>query len=396
MTPGTDSTVVVELTPPGRAAVAVVLVAGPNALSVVGNCFVPRVQHSVDRTPIGRIVLGRWGGPGGEELIVCRRNEEQIEIHCHGGAAAVEAVVDRLVSQGCKPLAWQDWVRRQSSDPIRAAAQIALADVVTERTAAILIDQLNGALSAAISRTVDEIAAVNWSAAAELLDELLSRRDLGLHLAEPWRVVVFGAPNVGKSSLINSLAGYERAIVSPVPGTTRDVVTLVTAMDGWPVQLADTAGFRATQDELESAGVELATATVAEADLVIFLYDATKLNDELMSGSADLLCSAVVTPVRRIRVVNKIDLITIDARLDLLTRWGDSLPEIANPLLVSALTGEGIAELASTISSVLAPVVPPPGSAIPFTIEQIERLIGARRQSIGTMRKQRPICCKQC
>ena len=72
------------------------------------------------------------------------------------------------------------------------------------------------------------------AAATETIDELLNRQELGLHLVNPWRVVVFGAPNVGKSSLINALAGYERAIVSPLPGTTRDVVTVRTAIEATP------------------------------------------------------------------------------------------------------------------------------------------------------------------
>ena len=105
-------------------------------------------------------------------------------------------------------------------------------------------------------------------------------RNWGCISSNPWRVVVFGAPNVGKSSLINALAGYERAIVSPTPGTTRDVVTVTTAIDGWPVQLSDTAGFRETQDELESAGIELAT------------------NSAIQSGARDL-CSRCGEAARR-------------------------------------------------------------------------------------------------
>ena len=85
-----------------------------------------------------------------------------------------------------------------------------------------------------------------------------------------------GAPNVGKSSLINALAGYERAIVSAMPGTTRDVVTVTTAIDGWPVQLSDTAGFRDTQDELESAGIELATLALSRAEVVMYVHDAAE------------------------------------------------------------------------------------------------------------------------
>ena len=161
------------------------------------------------------------------------------------------------------------------ADATTCAAQIALADAVTARTAAILLDQLNGALAAACRAAIAAISASDWPRATELVGQLLDHRDLGLHLTTPWRVVLAGPPNVGKSSLINALAGYERAIVSPVPGTTRDVVTLTTAIDGWPVELADTAGLRATDDELESAGVRLAEAALASADLVIVVRDAT-------------------------------------------------------------------------------------------------------------------------
>ena len=117
------------------------------------------------------------------------------------------------------------------------------------------------------------------SVLAESSIEMLQFRDLGLHLTTPWRVVLAGAPNVGKSSLMNAIAGYQRAIVSPTPGTTRDVVTVTTAIDGWPVQLADTAGLRETQDELESAGVALADAAIGEADLVIVVSDASADSD---------------------------------------------------------------------------------------------------------------------
>jgi tRNA modification GTPase len=196
-------------------------------------------------------------------LVVCRRGKERVEVQCHGGVAAVRSVVDALVAEGCRETAWQDWLRLSAADSMQAAAQFALADALTARTAAILLDQLNGALAAACRATIAAITAENWPLAAELVGQLLDRRDLGLHLTTPWRVVLAGPPNVGKSSLINALAGYERAIVSPVPGTTRDVVTLTTAIDGWPVELADTAGLRTTDDELESAGVQLAEATLA-------------------------------------------------------------------------------------------------------------------------------------
>ena len=228
--------------------------------------------------PFERIVLGHWNAPNGEELILCRRSAERIEIHCHGGMAAVGAVIESLVSRGCQLVSWHDWLRTEGVDPIRADAHIALADAPTERTAAILLDQYHGALATAVRRAIAAATAANWPLAAELLDAVLTYRHVGTHLTTPWRVVLAGRTNVGKSSLINALAGFERAIVSHQPGTTRDVVTTVTAIDGWPVQLADTAGLRRSDDELESAGVRLAVETVQSADLIIAVEDAAAAN----------------------------------------------------------------------------------------------------------------------
>lgn len=378
MTSSTGATIVAELTPPGRAAVAVVVVAGPDALRAVDSCFVARSGRSIGDTPPGRIFYGRWGGLEGEEIVVCRWGEEHIEVHCHGGAAAVGAVIDRLVCQGCQRIGWQEWHTSRTRDPIQAAAQIALAAAVTERTAAILLDQLNGALSATIRGIITDIAAAKWSAAAKKIDAVLSRRELGLHLIDPWRIVVFGEPNVGKSSLINALAGYERAIVSPTPGTTRDVVTVTTAIDGWPVQMSDTAGFRETRDELESAGIELATTTLFQAELAIFVHDAEKLRDETSGRETNVELSQLAPHVRAIHVINKIDLISAEKRLQLVQRFISSRPENGQPHVVSALNGEGVADVMSAIVRALVPVSLAAGSAIPFTAEQVDGLAAAK------------------
>jgi tRNA modification GTPase len=369
---------VVELSPPGRAAVAVVLVEGQDAARIVGSRFIARNGRSVEQIPLGRIFLGRWGGPGGEELILCRRDENQFEIHCHGGSAAVRSVVGDLSNQGCREIAWQKWAGRNSTDCIQVAARIALADVMTDRTAAILVDQLNGALSAAIRDIAADVSAANWLAAGKKTEDLLGRREIGLHLTKYWRVVVCGAPNVGKSSLINALAGYDRAIVSAAPGTTRDVVTVTTAVDGWPVQFADTAGIRTTGDEVEWAGIELATHAAAEADSVILTFDAMTLQVKTVDDAVESMGFEQASPARVILAINKIDLIPAGERARLADRMVAALSKTGRPLLVSALTGEGVAALLSEIGRLLVAASLPAGTAVPFTARQFNDLAAAR------------------
>src|SRR5207244_10480135 len=126
----------------------------------------------------------------------------------------------------------------------------------------------------------DELAAIDHAlaqgdvpAATKTIEQLLAQADIGLHLTKPWKVVIAGPPNAGKSSLMNAILGYERAIVWREPGTTRDVLTATTAIDGWPVELIDTAGLREASDPLEAEGVARAENAVSAADLLIFVAD---------------------------------------------------------------------------------------------------------------------------
>ena len=207
------------------------------------------------------------------------------------------------------------------------------------------------------------------------IENLLSFSQLGLHLAKPWRVVVAGPTNVGKSSLINALTGYQRAIVLDQPGTTRDVVTATTAFAGWPIELCDTAGLRATADELESAGVQRANQQAAAADCLVLVFDISQPWNSELQKLVDAWPQAIV-------VMNK---------CDLLPAKSDLHGEIPDVVRISAISGQGIDELIKAIISRLIPVEPYPGQALPFTADQIAGLQQAatalRAQNIAAARE---------
>jgi tRNA modification GTPase len=338
--------------------VATVLVEGPGAIDCVQVYFRPASGTALRSIPTEAIVYGRWGGAGGEDLVVCRHDDRRVEIHCHGGAAAVQAIVASLEQHGCKSVQWQDWLHRTSDDPLAAEARIDLASARTERTAGILLDQAQGALRRAIDRATAHLQDGDGPAAVFILEELVELAALGLHLIEPWRVVLAGQPNVGKSSLINALVGYERAIVDPQPGTTRDIVTATTALDGWPVELADTAGLRSGGDEIEAAGIARAETLLQSADVVVLVLDASQpwspLDESLLAEHR-----------RAIVVHNKWDLID------------RPLADRPAGIATIAVRGDGVEELAGAVAKQLVPLPPADGAAVPFRRRHVEAIEAA-------------------
>jgi len=308
---------------------------------------------------MGRIWLGQIGPTAESDtavLSVCRLEPlPWLELHCHGGTEVVRLIIEMFVDQGARECDWDEFLRGAGDEPTTVEARIQLARAPTVRTASILLDQAHGTFATALESIRAALRAGEGARAAALLDALLVHAALGRHLVEPWRIVIAGAPNVGKSSLVNALAGYERAIVSPVPGTTRDVVTTLLAIDGWPVELADTAGWRTQAECLEQAGIALARDAAVHADLCLWVLDA----------STTPQFSAESVPVQY--VVNK---------MDLPAAW--ELASLAGAIRVSAKTGAGLGELCERISQTLVRQTPLPGEAVPFTRALVEQLGEAR------------------
>ena len=350
------------LTPVGRGALAVVGVAGPGALECVARLFSPRGPQPLADRPQGAIVFGRWTGAAdgpGEELVVFRRGTDDLEIHCHGGLAASEAVITSLEQLGAVRQAWPEWLRAGGTPEIEVEAREALALAGGPKAARILSRQLAGGLDAELVRVGVLVAEGGVDEARVALGRLGRAARVGLRLARPWRVVVAGSVNAGKSSLVNALAGHARSIVSHEPGTTRDLLETRVVLDGWEVDLIDTAGLR--EDEatgvgvtgVERAGIARAVAAREGADLVLLVVDGRRVGMDRPVSSSD----------RELLVASKADLA------------GGAAPGPAGTVWTSAVTGAGVAALAAEIVQRLVPeeIGEPEllDGVVPFTARQV-------------------------
>ncbi|MBA3484123.1 MAG: 50S ribosome-binding GTPase [Pirellulales bacterium] len=353
------------LTHAGRGAVAVVAAAGQGAVAAVDASFHAANGRPVEQQKRHRIIFGHWtSGEHREEVVLLRGEGDALEVHCHGGAAAVKRILAAFDATGCEVMPWQAWIEGESFNEKAREASMALAAATTRRTAAILLDQLNGALEREIAAARQELSQGNLTSAQDRLAALLAFSHLGNHLTHPWQVAIAGRPNVGKSSLINALVGYQRAIVFDQPGTTRDVLSADTAIDGWPVRFTDAAGIRATTDPLEAEGVSRARQQLAKADLVLWVLDASAIPagcDVIEVAMQELTDEGgeIAKDSRPLVVLNKIDVLECDRPA--------SHP---SAIAVSALVGLGLVALLAAIADRLVPTPLRRGEAVPFTARQ--------------------------
>jgi tRNA modification GTPase len=327
----TDDTIVAIATPPGRGGMGVVRLSGasaPRIASALLDLSAPlEPRHATFARAAGdHVVATRFPAPHSYT------GEDVVEISAHGSPIVLRQIVQDAMAAGARLAEPGEFTLRAflhgRMDLIQAEAVGDLIDAVTPLQARAAFDQLEGTLTeriGAIDRELFDLiarieasldfpdegyhfvaageAAVTLRAIDEKLGALLGDAQRGRLIREGAQVVIAGKPNVGKSSLFNALLGAGRAIVTPVPGTTRDLVTEATEIDGLRVELIDTAGIREGVDEAEIEGVARARRTWATADLVLVVLDSSRPLD---TDDRDLLEDTSRRP--RLVVANKIDL----------------------------------------------------------------------------------------
>lgn len=356
-------TVFAQATAPGRSAIAVIRVTGPETANVLKA--VAGVTPSPRRASL-RTLRDVAGGVIDQGLVLffagpnSYTGEDSAEFHLHGGVAVIDALTETLLALELRPADPGEFTRRAFEngklDLAQAEGVADLIDSQTRAQASQALAQIGGALSrrheAWRERLVEALALLEANVdfpdedlpddlavkATPPLKSLMADLDLALaegargeRVREGFRIALIGAPNAGKSSLLNALAGRDAAIVTDIPGTTRDIVEVPMDIAGYRAVLADTAGIRSSEDRIEAEGVRRALAWAEAADLRIWVIDGS-------ASSGDWRQAMELTKPTDIPVLSKADL-----------PFGEDGEAARGALEVSIATGEGLASLRQVI-----------------------------------------------
>jgi tRNA modification GTPase len=377
-----DDTIVAVATPPGRGGIGVVRISGAEAQRLATSLIRHRCPLEPRRATFTRLA-GESALAVGDEVVVTffpaphsYTGQDVVEISAHGSPVVLDAIVRRAMSAGARLAEPGEFTLRGfltgKRDLVQSEAVGDLIAAATPLQARVAYDQLDGTLTGRIA-AIDPVlfdliarleasldfpdegyhfiepsaVATQVSAVINALDALLADAARGRMIREGATVAIVGRPNVGKSSLFNRLAGADRAIVTDVPGTTRDLITERIDVEGYAVTLVDTAGSRETLDVVEREGVARGLQATAVATLVIVVLDAS---EPLTIDDRRLLMRT--NAMRRLIVANKCDrsghaTLTIGSP-------ADDHEAVAIDLAVSALTGEGLEDLRAAVVRSLA------------------------------------------
>lgn len=335
-----EDTIAAISTPAGEGGIGVIRISGPDSLNIIENIYRRKTNGGLQshRFYYGTIVVPESSVVLDEALVVYMRaphsftREDVVEIQCHSGTVIIQQILQQVLRAGARLAEPGEFTKRAflngRIDLVQAEAVIDLIRAKTDAAVTVARQQVSGALSQALFQVREHIryalaiieAYVDFpeedlvsadnailfdriNAARTLIGELLCSYDQGKVIREGVSVLIIGKPNVGKSSILNALLMEKRAIVTSVPGTTRDIIEEVVNINGLPVKLLDTAGIRDTDDPVEREGVNIAKQKISAADIVLLVLDASSPFDADDQAVVDCLGGS-----NFLLVLNKMDL----------------------------------------------------------------------------------------
>lgn len=394
-------------------AIGIIRLSGDETFRVIDRLFFPYSGKKMSESADRRLIFGELRDRGGELLDVCLctisraphsyTGENTAELQCHGSPTVLRAALDELFALGARQAAPGEFTKRAFlNGRMELCAAEAVADIIDAETVE-CAKNAAGQLSGAISRKVDGIysaltdisshyhAVLDYpdediedfqlesyegglTSALTELERLLQSHERGKLMTGGIPAAIAGRPNAGKSSLLNALLGYDRAIVTAIPGTTRDTIEEKLRIGRLTLRLIDTAGIRDTDDEVERLGVERSRAAMSKAELVIAVVDGS---GEITDEDREVIAQAEAAP-KGIVVLSKRDIAEPDAEIT------TALPVVS----LSSVTGDGMDELERVIAEQF-PLPEVPAGEILTNVRQadaVKRAIEYMRSALDAMR----------
>ena len=395
-------------------AIGIIRLTGDDCAEIAGKVFTLNNKKSLSEATERKLVLGQLHDKDGRIIDSCcaiysrgprsYTGEDTVEFHCHGSTAVLSAGLEALYMAGARPAQRGEFTKRAflngKLDLTQAEAVIDLIEADSAEAAANAAGQVKGVLQKKLAPIYDDLTNLcsHFHAVLDYPDEDIA--DFGLHnyatslgentktlerilatygqgriLKDGVAAAIVGKPNVGKSSLLNALAGYDRVIVTDIPGTTRDAVEEVVKVGGVKLRLIDTAGIRETSDTVEAIGVERSRKAVENADMVIFVCDGSQPLTEEDEAIIDLCCDRE----NAVALINKADLGQVVAPGDL---------PFMNVVEICANTGDGLEQFADVVETLFENETPCDGSVLTNTRQAhaLRRAHAALERSVKGLR----------
>ncbi|PLX31362.1 MAG: tRNA uridine-5-carboxymethylaminomethyl(34) synthesis GTPase MnmE [Clostridiales bacterium] len=417
-----DETIAAISTAPGEAGIGIVRISGPKALDILDALFKPKRRDSIREYAPRKMVYGHVSDGDeriDEVLAVYMKGpgtytaEDVAEIDCHGGLVPSRKILEMALKSGARLAERGEFTKRAflngRLDLAQAEAVMGLIGAKTDKSYDIALDQLEGGLSKKVKAVRNELLSLlaqievsidypeedieeityekileNEVSAKEAMIDLLKTAGTGKIMRDGLQTVIIGKPNVGKSSLMNALLQEARAIVTNIPGTTRDIIEEHLNIRGIPLKIVDTAGIRETEDMIEKMGVERSKAFFNKADLVILVLDA---GEALREEDREMM--EYVKARKSIVLINKTDLeVRIDEK-EISKIMGDKAI-----IRTSVLKGSGLEQLEDKIvEMVYSGEIFQRGDALVTSARQknaLERALSSINEAIETTKKKMP------